>query len=75
MDNELLEQLKLLKTKNNETTELEDYRFVSVCLQMGLTIQDLKELEYIDVAKIMIASIPEDKKYKKATAEDWDKLM
>lgn len=70
-----MEQLKLLKVSKEQTTDLEEYRFVSTCLQMGLTIQDLKELEYIDVAKIMIASIPEDKKYKKATAEDWDKLM
>ena len=74
MDNELLEQLKLLKI-NNENTDLAEYRFISACLQMGLTIQDLKELEYVDVAKIMIASIPEDKKYKKATEADWDKLM
>lgn len=70
-----MEQLKLLKTNNKENTDLEEYRFVSVCLQMGLTIQDLKELEYIDIAKIMIASIPQDKKYRKATAEDWDRLM
>jgi hypothetical protein len=70
-----VEQLKLLKTNNKENTDLEEYRFVSVCLQMGLTIQDLKELEYIDIAKIMIANIPQDKKYRKATAEDWDRLM
>jgi hypothetical protein len=62
-----------MSKENN--TDLEEYRFVATCLQMGITIDNLKELEYIDVAKIMVASIPDDKKYKKATAEDWDNLM
>lgn len=32
-------------------------------------------LEYRDVAKIFIAMLPSDRKYKKATASDWDRLM
>lgn len=42
---------------------------------MGLTMNDLKELEYVDVLKMMFSLISDDNKYKKATAEDWDKLM
>lgn len=44
---------------------------------MGLTIQDLKELEYKDVAKIMLCYVDQDtnkKKTRKATQSDWDKL-
>lgn len=52
-----------------------EYDFISKSLMMGFTINDLKELEYVDIAKIMMCAIPEDKKYRKATAADWDKLM
>lgn len=42
---------------------------------MGLRIDDLKELEYKDVAKIMLCFVEKDKnKPKKATQSDWDKL-
>ena len=54
---------------------MEEHRFIANCLQVGLTIQDLKELDYIDVAKILVCMIPSDQKYKRATKEDWDKLM
>lgn len=70
-----MEQLKLLKNKNKSTRNLEEHNFIASALGIGITIQDLKEIEYVDIAKIMICSIPEDKKYKKATADDWDKLM
>ena len=42
---------------------------------MGFSFQDLKELEYKDIAKIMLCYTDENKnKKKKATQGDWDKL-
>jgi len=42
---------------------------------MGLKIEDLKQLEYKDVAKLMLCFIDDNKpKTKKATQADWDKL-
>ena len=42
---------------------------------MGLRIEDLKELEYKDVAKLMLCFVEEQKpKTKKATQADWDAL-
>lgn len=38
-------------------------------------MSDLEKLDYIDVLKIFFCAIPEEEKYKKATAADWDKLM
>lgn len=76
MDDELQEQIKLLKTKNkNKKEDLSEHYFIGTCLQIGLRIDDLKEMEYVDIAKIMISILPEDTKYRKATAEDWDKIM
>lgn len=75
MDQELEEQLKLLKTKGGDTSVFEEHQFISNCLKLGLTMSDLEKLDYIDVLKIFFCSIPEEEKYKKATAADWDKLM
>ena len=42
---------------------------------MGLRIEDLNELEYKDVAKLMLCFVEEQKpKTKKATQADWDAL-
>lgn len=53
----------------------EEHNFIASCLKMGMSIQDLKELEYKDIAKIMLCYTDEPKKKpKKATQADWDKL-
>jgi len=54
---------------------LEEYQFIANCLQIGLRIEDLKMMEYRDIAKIFISLLPSEKKYKKATAEDWQNIM
>ena len=53
---------------------LEEHRFLATCLKIGLRIEDLKELEYKDVAKMMLCFI-EEKDGKKATQADIDKLL
>lgn len=69
--------MKLIKNKGKKkkTEGLEEHHFMAACLGLGIKMDDMKELEYVDIAKIMICTIPEDTKYRKATAEDWDKLM
>lgn len=64
----------MLKDKGEEVI-FKEHSFIVNALQIGLTYGDLKELEYVDVFKMLFCLIPKDKKYKKATAEDWDKLM
>lgn len=71
-----MEQMRLIKNNNNETSDMEEHSFISACLQSGFSINDLKEMEYVDVAKILLCMIPQNKKYeRKATAQDWDNLM
>ena len=43
---------------------------------MGLRLEDLKTLQYKDVAKIMLCFVDKDKKETKrrATQADWDRL-
>lgn len=76
VDEELIEETKKIpKSKENEDKALEEHQFIANCLQIGLRIEDLKQLEYKDVAKIMLCFIDKDKtKSRIATQSDWDRL-
>ena len=54
-----------------------EHHFLLACLRLGLTIQDLKLLTYVDVMKIFLSieTKKEEKvRYKEATQADWDRL-
>lgn len=75
VDKELAQEMKKIKTKGSATEEtLEDYKFIANCLQIGLRIEDLKEMKYTDVAKILICYADKKKSPRKATQADWDRL-
>ena len=76
VDNELIEEMsKIPNNTNNENEVLEEYNFIANCLKIGLRIDDLKQLTYKDVAKIMLCfSDNRYKKSRKASQSDWDKL-
>lgn len=84
MDNELVEAFKKDSKGSNidddEEDTLSDYDFLATCLKIGLKIEDLKDLEYKEVAKILLCYSRNEKKinnkskYRKATQEDWDRL-
>ncbi len=76
MDNEIEEILKKNNAKEDDDF-LSEHRFIAMCLDIGLTINDLKELTYKDCIKIAYCINEKNKnmnKPKKATTEDWDKL-
>ena len=45
------------KNNENEDEALEEHKFIASCLKIGLRIEDLKEMTYKDVAKIMMRYI------------------
>ena len=51
MDKELIEATKKLKNKGNGNDFLEEHKFIANCLQIGFRIEDLKQMDYKDVAK------------------------
>ena len=78
LDKELEEELRKMPKSNSQLKEnLIEHRFIANCLKIGLTIKDLQELEYKDVAKIMICYLEDNnpKKEKMATQKDIDKLF
>ena len=55
-----------------------EHEFIGSCLRVGLTIADLKELTYIDVMKILLTFINNNKEttnQRTATQRDIDKLL
>lgn len=74
---EMEKTFKNKKNNNDEDDVLEEHLFLATSLKLGLRLDDLKELEYKDVAKIMLCLIKQEKEEngtRKATQADWDKL-
>lgn len=76
VDEELIKETeKLPKNEENKNEALEEHQFIATCLKIGLKIEDLKQLEYKDVAKIMLCFVEKDKNQpRRATQSDWDRL-
>lgn len=60
---------------NSEKSLFPEHEFLASCLRIGLTIQDLKILTYIDVIKMFISLTNKKEGTKKATQKDIDKLL
>ena len=76
VDDELITELNKIPKNEDRNEALEEHQFIANCLKMGLRLEDLKTLQYKDVAKIMLCFIDKDKKETKrrATQADWDRL-
>lgn len=75
VDEELIEMYKNSKTQKID--DYEDWRYLASCLSIGLSISDLQQLQYKDVAKIMFVMSEEnkEKKTRNATQTDINKLL
>lgn len=76
VDEKVEQELKKIENETVGETIFPEHDFLMTCISLNLTIQDLKELTYIDVAKMIISSLDnkKTKKFKKATQTDWDRL-
>lgn len=70
MDNELIEAISKVKKNNKESNFLEEHIFIANCLQVGFKIDDLKQMEYKDVAKILLSFMLEEKNQEIASQSD-----
>ncbi len=85
MDKKVSDELeKINGNKEDEEESLfPEHEFLSTCLRMGLRIEDLKILTYVDVLKILISFIGKDNKkesvtkngVREATQEDIQRLV
>ena len=76
VDETVIEELKKINTSESPKKEIfPEYEFLAACLRMGLRIEDLKILTYVDVYKIFISFFNSEEKedssgVRQATQED-----
>lgn len=66
VDETVIEELKKINTSEEKNKELfPEHEFLAACLRMGLKIEDLKILTYVDVYKIFISLFNSEEKEEK----------
>lgn len=78
MDEKVFDELEKIKTNNNEESLFPEHEFLISCLRIGLRLEDLKFLTYIDVLKMFISFIGKTEKQdgtREATQEDIQNLV
>ena len=79
IDEEVVKELEKIPNNSTKTNIFPEHEFLKICLDYGLSIEDLRKLTYIDIIKIFISSYMEKQeekveKFKEATQADWDRL-
>lgn len=81
VDEEAIKELKkLVKSEEEINLKFPEHDFFATALKIGLTIEDLKELTYVDILKIFISFLQKDKDKstngaRKATQEEINQLV
>ena len=77
VDEELSQEMnRKIKTKGNVAKEtFPEHEFLASCLRIGLNLNDLIELTYIDCMKILLSYIGNNNNVREATQKDIDKLL
>ena len=78
VDTEIIEELNKINSKSEETI-FPEHDFYLACLRLGLRIDDMKYLSYIDILKMFICLNKTNTKktdnIKSATQKDIDRLL
>ena len=78
MDEKVFKKIEKINEKGKKSI-FPEHEFLAACLRMGLKIEDLKILTYVDVLKIFISFFDNDKEEEKgtrmATQEDIQNLV
>lgn len=62
VDEEAIKELKkLVKSEEEINLKFPEHDFFATALKIGITIEDLKELTYVDILKIFISFLQKDK--------------
>lgn len=79
VDEKVIEELNKINNSNNKKELFPEHEFLAACLRMGLKIEDLKILTYVDVLKIFISFCDKESKnengVREATQEDITNLV
>ena len=75
VDEQVVEELSKINGDSEESI-FPEHDFYLACIRLGLRLEDLKYLSYVDVLKIFIClNKSKNKKERKATQADIDRLL
>ena len=69
VDEELIKELDKIECSGDSEDIFPEHSFIASALKIGLNINDLKELTYVDVMKILISYIDKKSEEQKPTQE------
>ena len=81
VDEEAIKELKkIVKSEEEINLKFPEHDFFATALKIGITIEDLKELAYVDILKSFISFLQKDKDkttngVRKATQEEINQLV
>lgn len=70
MDEKAFEELRKINKDSKEKSLFPEHEFLVACLRMGLKIEDLKVLTYVDVLKMFISFCSKDERSTKDGARE-----
>lgn len=77
VDEQVVDELSKING-DSEKSIFPEHDFYLACIRLGLRLEDLKYLSYVDILKIFIClnkQKPKNKKERKATQADIDRLL
>ncbi len=66
---------KPFKSKNVAGEEIDEYEIMALCKRLNITIDDMKEMSFVSLINILISSVDDEDKPRKATQEDIDRFI
>lgn len=79
MDKQVFEEFEKYKTTNNEESLYPEHEFIISCLRIGLKLEDLKLLTFVDIIKLFMSYIGKPEKQEEgtrmATQEEIQKMV
>lgn len=76
IDPELINEIEKIDNKSGNKSIFPEHEFLLSCYKIGLNINDMKLLTYVDVMKMFISMLGIDNKSSKcATQKDIDRLL
>lgn len=76
IDLELIEKIQKIESNSENKSPFPEHEFLLSCYKIGLTIIDLKVLTYVDIMKMFVSMLGnERKKLKCATQKDIDRFL
>lgn len=74
VDEELIKELDKIESSGDSYEAFPEHSFIASALKIGLNINDLKELTYVDVMKILISYIDKKSEEQKTTQSQIEML-